>query len=359
MKYLFLIITISFILIGCGGNTEEATSAKSGSELINMEYQTFRDTAFKTMENLINTAGLQIYKEDIAVAISPSFQSGIDVFINAGISGIENLSLDELAQGKRVMASLVLLGISESEGSLISKSGGFYTVEIYQEAGQWFFRLKDLSSAEIFRGEAKVTETKQQATSADVGIKTTPDELCSIINGNSIRIEVCLTRDTISQILINRPKESDVILEQAVVVSREILKVLSSETGKSPLAVPLISGNGNKFIASVYNPDMEVTNFEELTKGKEVLYIYIYGTQLPNGFYEVFVFRSETGEWIARFKDIKSQKIVLETQAYVTTSSIKTEKPFLSIEYPVYVPKPAFKPTVTAPDGTIIDIILY
>jgi hypothetical protein len=119
----------------------------------------FRDAVASEMQVAARQAGVKI-RTDNFVAIL--LDDGSSVVVNAVISGVENLTLEQLAKGADVLFTFLRV----PQGSALPS--GFYTVRIFQPGGTqvWKVQFKNLqgqvaleTDAEVGPGEAsKVRE---------------------------------------------------------------------------------------------------------------------------------------------------------------------------------------------------------
>ena len=119
------------------------------TEMLEQANQTFRSEVAAALQEAARQAGVNV-STDTFVAIP--FDDGSSVTANAGIAGVENLSLDQLAQGADVLFTFM----SVPQGSALPS--GFYTVRFVQMSGtmQWRAQFKNVEGRVVLETGADV-----------------------------------------------------------------------------------------------------------------------------------------------------------------------------------------------------------
>jgi hypothetical protein len=111
--------------------------------------EAFRDAVASEMQEAARQAGVKI-RTDNFVAIP--LDDGSSVAVNAGIAGVENLTLEQLAKGADVL--FVFLRLPQGSGL----PSGFYTVRFFQTPGttQWKAQFRNLEGQVALETDAEV-----------------------------------------------------------------------------------------------------------------------------------------------------------------------------------------------------------
>jgi hypothetical protein len=109
--------------------------------------QTFRNEVAQALQQIARQARVQI-RTDNFVAIP--LDDGSSVVVNAGIAGVENLTLEQLAQGADVL--FTFLRVPQGSGL----PSGFYTVRIFRMGTQWKAQFKNLQGRVALETDAEV-----------------------------------------------------------------------------------------------------------------------------------------------------------------------------------------------------------
>jgi hypothetical protein len=258
--------------------------------------QTFRSTVASALQEAAKLAEVTI-KTDNFVAIP--LDDGSSVVVNAVISVVENLTLEQLAKGADVL--FVFLRLPQGSGL----PSGFYIVRFFQtpDTTQWRAQFKNLegqvaleTDAEVGPGEvyrrgvpyilvdhAKITVNAQASVPLGTG---GPDPTPLPAAGQKI-----------AQATAN--------FYQA---ARGIINTVKTNTYRQ---VIIGSRDDNLVVHTVFQ-GVEKLTLDELAKGQDVFFGYFrtpQSSELPTGFYTVRIAQSATGEWLARFVDAKGNTV--------------------------------------------------
>jgi len=262
--------------------------------------QTFRSTVASAMQEAAKLAEVTI-KTDNFVAIP--LDDGSSVVVNAVISGVENLTLEQLAKGADVL--FVFLRLPQGSGL----PSGFYIVRFFQtpDTTQWRAQFKNLegqvaleTDAEVGPGEvyqrgvpyilvdhAKITVNAQASVPLGTG---GPDTTPLAAEGQKIA-------------------QANANFYQA---SREIIRKLKTQASVLVLNSVLKCSRDDVLVVHTAFQGVEKLTLEQLARGQDVFFGYFRTPQtsgLPSGFYTVRIAQSATGEWLARFVNAKGNTV--------------------------------------------------
>ena len=336
-----LIFFLFIYLFGCGGNDSKTIEPE---ELMEQLYQKFRSTAVSSMKKAANEVGLNIVDTDLVTVAIPMTDESIGALVSTEIDSAEKLTLDQLSKGTDVMFIFVPFSIKGLTQD--NSNDGFYIVNIFEEAGRWHFSLKNKDQKIVLIGNAEVKKTENQLPfksnlSFSIGIKG----LCIDKKTNDFIINICLYMDFDLPLQTPISKYGQMILDAANELVNGSFNTITKVMNNNTLALPIIGGVDDLFVSHTNILAIENMTIEELSNGATVFYEYVHGTQLPNGFYNVYIFKEGIEKWKARFINPETGETVLTTDAMVKKIDVKTPKFVLIIEYPTVNPKD-FKPGI-------------
>ena len=275
----------------------------------------FRDAVASEMQVAARQAGVKIHTDNF-VAIP--LDDGSSVVVNAGIAGVENLTLEQLAQGADVLFTFLRL----PQGSPLPS--GFYTVRFFQTPGttQWKAQFRNLdgrvaleTDAQVGPGDPAQIEIPKPKLTGGVFIDPR-----NPITGSRIEIDIHWKKGK-AQASVRLgtggpdpsplPAAGQVIAQATANFYQAARGIINTIKINSYRQVIIGSRDDNLVVHTVFQGVEELT-LDELAKGQDVFFGYFRTPQssgLPSGFYTVRIARSATGEWLARFVDAKGNTV--------------------------------------------------
>jgi hypothetical protein len=293
----------------------EINLQKVTAELVNAK---FRCSIITEMQEAARQAGVKI-RTDNFVAIP--LDDGSSVVVNAGIAGVEDLTLEQLAQGADVLFTFLRVPLGSALPS------GFYTVRFFQTPGttQWKAQFRNLEGQVALETDAEVgpgDSAQKQEPRLTGGVIYDPvtGEFKIVIDihwgkGNAQAQVLLGTGGPDPTPLPAAGQKIAQVTANLYEAAREIINTVKTNTYRQ---VIIGSSDDNLVVHTVFQ-GVEKLTLDELAKGQDVFFGYFLTPQasgLPSGFYTVRIAQSATGEWLARFVDAKGNT-VKEVQATV------------------------------------------
>jgi hypothetical protein len=281
--------------------------------------QIFRSAVASALQEAAQQASqqAQVVTDDF-VAI-PADDDGSSLVVNARIAGVENLTLEQLAQGADVLFTFLRL----PQGSALPS--GFYTVRILGMPGttQWRAQFKNLQGQVALETEAQVGEEEP----AELQIKLTGEidfdaGTASIdIKWKANKATVAVRIGTGSPDTTPLPPAGQSIVQAATDFQQvAIVKIRSTKSNASERMI--IGTRDDILVAQTVFRDAENLTLEQLAQdqGADVFFVYLrlpQGAQVPAGFYVVRILRNPAEQWVAQLRNARDQ-VVKEVPATVT-----------------------------------------
>jgi len=295
--------------------------------------QTFRNEVAQALQQIARQTRVQI-RTDNFVAIP--LDDGRSVVVNAGIAGVENLTLEQLARGADVL--FTFLRVPQGSGL----PSGFYTVRIFRMGTQWKAQFKKLQGQVVLETDAEVGETgpmlRPTATTAsweccpwrivlDWDWCELPSMPCSVLRTGIVWGEPHEDRTPL-------PPAGQAIAQATgnfYQAARGIINTVKTSTFRQVI----IGSRDDVVVVHTIFQGVEKLTLEQLAQGQDVFFGYFrtpQGSGLPAGFYTVRIAQSVAGQWLARFVDAKGNT-VKEVPAEVGPATKTQFKLFLGIEH--------------------------
>jgi hypothetical protein len=263
--------------------------------------QTFRNEVAQALQQIARQARVQI-RTDNFVAIP--LDDGSSVVVNAGIAGVENLTLEQLAQGADVL--FTFLRVPQGSGL----PSGFYTVRIFQPGGiqVWKAQFKNLQGRVVLETDAEVGpgDPAIRQFMCTVGPR---GELILIDEhdaNKSIRVGVPLGTGGPDRTPL--PAAGQAIAQATgnfYQAARGVINTIKINTFRQVM----IGTRDDVLVVHTAFQGVENLTLEQLAQGRDVFFGYfrtLPGSALPAGFYTVRILQSE-GQWLARFVGNESE----------------------------------------------------
>jgi hypothetical protein len=333
--------TIETFTVECPGSTANMPKARTPEQQLEQANQIFRSTVASAMQEAAKLAGVTITTDNF-VAIP--LDDGSSVAVNAGIAGVENLTLEQLARGADVLFTFLRL----PEGSGLPS--GFYTVRFFQTPGteQWKAQFRNLEGRVVLETNAEVG-LEDIAPRMKPKFKITGGFGCDFDKDSCwVRIDVHWEVEwkwEFSWKIVNLqasvplgtggpdptplPAAGQVIAQATAKfyeAARGIINTVKTNTYRQ-----VIIGSRDDYLVvhTAFRGRGMDGDIYDLAKGQDVLFCYIRTPQssnLPTGFYTVRIAQSATGNWLARFVDAKGNT-VQEVPATVVHGEPVAQKP--------------------------------
>jgi hypothetical protein len=276
----------------------------------------FRDAVASEIQVAARQAGVKIHTDNF-VAIP--LDDGSSVVVNAGIAGVENLTLEQLARG----ADVLFVFLRVPRGRVPQGSGlpsGFYTVRFLQTPGttQWKAQFRNLegqvaleTDAEVGPGDPAQKETPR--LTGGVGCDFDKGE-CWIkidIRWKEANAKASVRLGTGGPDPTPLPAAGQKIAQATAnfyEAARGIINTVKINTYRQVI----IGSRDDILVVHTVFQGVEERTLDELAKGQDVFFGYFrvpQGSGIPAGFYTVRIARSATGEWLARFVDAKGNTV--------------------------------------------------
>jgi hypothetical protein len=264
------------------------------------------------MQVAARQAGVKIYTDNF-VAIP--LDDGSSVVVNAGIAGVENLTLEQLARGADVLFVFLRL----PQGSAMPS--GFYTVRFFQTPGttQWKAQFRNLEGQVALETDAEVGpgDLAREIPRLTGGFGCDFDRgECWIkidIRWKEGNAKASVRLGTGGPDPTPLPAEGQVIAQATANFYEAARRIINTIKNNSYRQVIIGSRDDNLVVHTVFQGVEELT-LDELARGQDVFFGYFRiprpsASGIPAGFYTVRIARSATGEWLARFVDAKGNTV--------------------------------------------------
>jgi hypothetical protein len=301
--------TIETFTVECPGSTANMPEAPTPEQQLEQANQTFRSTVASAMQEAAKLAGVTITTDNFVAIL---LDDGSSVVVNAGIAGVENLTLEQLAKG----ADVLFVFLRPPQGSGLPS--GFYTVRFFQTPGttQWKAQFRNLE------GQVALE------TDAEVGLGDLAREIPKLTGGFGcdfdkgecwIKIDIrwknayakaSVPLGTGGPDPTPLPAAGQVIAQATAKfyeAARGIINTVKTNTYRQVI----IGSRDDYLVVHTVFRGVELY-IDDLAKGHDVLFCYFRTPQssdLPTGFYTVRIAQSATGEWVARFVDAKGNTV--------------------------------------------------
>jgi hypothetical protein len=294
--------------------------------------QTFRNEVAQALQQIARQARVQIQTDNF-VAIP--LDDGSSVVVNAGIAGVENLTLEQLARGADVL--FVFLRVPQGSGL----PSGFYTVRIFRMGTQWKAQFKNLQGQVVLETDAEVGpgDPGLQRSTLTIEIVCRPDGSPPCIpvpdihwNSGEARVPVPLGTGGPDRTPL--PPAGQAIAQATgnfYQAARGIINTIKTDTFRQVI----IGSRDDVLVVHTIFQGVEKLTLEQLAQGQDVFFGYFRTPQasgLPSGFYTVRILQSE-GQWLARFVNESDPGNNKEVPAEVGPATKTQFKLFLGIEH--------------------------
>jgi hypothetical protein len=295
--------------------------------------QTFRNEVAQALQQIARQARVQI-RTDNFVAIP--LDDGSSVVVNAGIAGVENLTLEQLARG----ADVLFVFLRVPQGSALPS--GFYTVRFFQTPGttQWRAQFKNLQGRVALETDAQVGpgDPALQRPSMILTVELQCDEngcvLIIDIHWGKGKARVPVPLGTGGPDRTPLPPAGQAIAQATgnfYQAARGIINTIKTDTFRQVI----IGSRDDVLVVHTIFQGVEKLTLEQLAQGQDVFFGYFRTPQasgLPSGFYTVRILQSE-GQWLARFVNESDPGNNKEVPAEVGPATKTQFKLFLGIEH--------------------------
>jgi len=309
--------TIETFTVECPGSTANMPKARTPEQQLEQANQIFRSTVASAMQEAAKLAGVTITTDNF-VAIP--LDDGSSVAVNAGIAGVENLTLEQLARGADVLFTFLRL----PEGSGLPS--GFYTVRFFQTPGteQWKAQFRNLEGRVVLETDAEVglediARRMKPKFKLTGGFGCDFDERrCWIRIDIHVKWEISWGAQASVPLGTGGPDPTPLpaagqVIAQATAkfyeAARGIINTVKTNTYRQ-----VIIGSRDDYLVvhTAFRRRGMDGDIPDLAKGQDVLFCYIRTPQssnFPTGFYTVHIAQSATGNWLARFVDAKGNTV--------------------------------------------------
>jgi hypothetical protein len=287
--------------------------------------QTFRNEVAQALQQIARQARVQI-RTDNFVAIP--LDDGSSVVVNAGIAGVENLTLEQLAQGADVL--FTFLRVPQGSGL----PSGFYTVRIFRMGTQWKAQFKNLQGRVALETDAEVGpgDPALQRPGWTIRLWPPPIGLDWHTAKTSGKVRVAIGAGRPDQTPL--PPAGQAIAQATgnfYQAARGIINTIKTDTFRQVI----IGSRDDVLVVHTIFQGVENLTLEQLAQGQDVFFGYFRTPQasgLPSGFYTVRILQSE-GQWLARFVNESDPGNNKEVPAEVGPATKTQFKLFLGIEH--------------------------
>lgn len=249
--------------------------------------ETFRAEVAEALQQISRQIRLPIRTNNFAALLS---QDGTSVIVNAGLTGVENLTLEQLARGADVLVVFLQL---PQDSALPS---GFYVVRILQLQGaaQWRAQFKNLRGQVVLQTEAEVGPGDPAirqfvCTIGELGELILIDEHDA---NKSIRISVPIGTGRPDQTPL--PAAGQAIVEAA---GNFYQAAVGYNSSRSNVQRQVIGTRDDALTVLTVFRGVERLTLEQLARGQDVFFGYFREPLTPAGFYTFHVFQDEAGRW--------------------------------------------------------------
>jgi hypothetical protein len=272
--------------------------------------QTFRDEVAQALQQIARQARVQI-RTDNFVAIP--LDDGSSVVVNAGIAGVENLTLEQLARGADVL--FTFLRVPQGSGL----PSGFYTVRIFRMGTQWKAQFKNLQGRVALETDAEVGPGDPALQKSVFTLRNVWDP--DGTGGCTVDWHGPLTAGKVSiKLGAGRPDQTPLppagqAIAQATgnfyQAARGVINTIKVNTFRQVI----IGSRDDTLVVHTAFQGVEKLTLEQLAQGQDVLFGYYRfpkGSPQPSGFYAVKIIRdTQSGEWLAQFRNMQGQVVIL------------------------------------------------
>jgi hypothetical protein len=293
--------------------------------------QTFRNEVAQALQQIARQTRVQI-RTDNFVAIP--LDDGSSVVVNAGIAGVENLTLEQLARGADVL--FVFLRVPQGSGL----PSGFYTVRIFQPGGiqVWKAQFKNLQGQVVLETDAEVG----RGDPALQKLKLTGGIICDSNGcwirigwrGSVVKLRTSMGLGTGGPDPTPLPAAGQTIA-QATGNFYQAARGVINTTKINTFRQVMIGTRDDVLVVQTAFQGVEKLTLEQLAQGQDVFFRYYglpQGSRIPSGFYVVKVIRdNQSGKWVAQFRNMQGQ-VVLVKSAGVIKPAIQALRLLLEIE---------------------------
>ncbi len=333
---------------GCGGGG----IVIAPEEVVESAYSDFRTSVVALMSQAAGSAGIQIDQADFIASLVPMPDGPPGVVVSTRLSGVEDLTLDDLAMGVDLMFLFLPFPI---QGVQPSDVDGFYVARVFRDGDVWLFQLRTRDGQVVFTGDAQVKEMDQPSPrpikfSLKIGAGCVTADVRA--KNWEVEVKVCLELEVQARFVGLGP-EGDQMLEAAQAFLAAVKEALRTVSPDSGFKDPMITGTGDFLIVHAPFEDLENSTMDELAAGRDALLLYLRGTELPAGFYKATVQKLPAAPgseevWQASFYEMEKLGTLGAKPNPVLTRYIEVQElaagettwPGLTIECPGFPPLP-------------------
>jgi hypothetical protein len=301
--------TIETFTVECPGSTANMPKARTPEQQLEQANQTFRSTVASAMQEAAKLAGVTITTDNFVAIL---LDDGSSVVVNAGIAGVENLTLEQLAQGADVLFTFLRLPRSSGLAS------GFYCVRFFQTPGttQWKAQFRNLEGRVALETDAEVglEDLARKIPKLTGGFGCDFDEgECWIkidIRWKNAYAKASVRVGTGGPDPTPLPAAGQVIAQATAKfyeAARGIINTVKTNTYRQ-----VIIGSRDDNLVVHTARWGNIGSGVDVAKSHDMFLAYFRTPQssnLPTGFYTVRIAQSATGEWVARFVDAKGNTV--------------------------------------------------
>jgi hypothetical protein len=264
--------------------------------------QTFRNEVAQALQQIARQARVQIQTDNF-VAIP--LDDGSSVVVNAGIAGVENLTLEQLARGADVL--FTFLRVPQGSGL----PSGFYTVRIFRMGTQWKAQFKNLQGRVALETDAEVGPGDPALQKPKITAKLECDGGCTLsidIHWGKGKARAPVPLGTGGPDRTPLPPVGQTIAQATgnfYQVARGVINTIKVDTFRQVI----IGSRDDVLVVHTVFQGVENLTLEDLAKGQDVFFGYFRTPQasgLPAGLYTVRIIRSDLGQWLARVVNEKN-----------------------------------------------------
>lgn len=292
----------------------DALTVQTPEEFIEGLNETFRDEVAGALQQISRQIRRPIRTDNFA-ALLP--QDGTSVIVNAGLTGVENLTLEQLAGGADVL--LVFLRLRQDS----ALPSGFYLIRVSASGGDpdssWRAQFKNLQGQVVLESEAKVgggdpAIRQFMCTVGERGELILIDE--HDVN-KSIRISLPMGTGRPDQRSL--PPAGQAIVQAA---NNFYQAALGYNSSRSNVQRQAIGSRDDMLTVFTVFRGVERLTLEQLARGQDVFFGYFREPLIPAGFYTFRVFQDETGRWWRASNSSRRQiKIEMSARQITNTAS--------------------------------------
>lgn len=278
-------------------------SEESNQQQIEPANQNFRTIVASALQEAALLSNISVRTDNFAAILS---DDGGSLVVNAGITGAENLTLEQMAQGADVLFTFVRL----PQGSALSS--GFYTIRISQKTGttKWLAQFKNHEGRVVLETDAEVSPGDRSLDSPSLTLTIWRRLIFFDAHGTNSEIKISGAIGTGGL----DPTPLTPSGQKIVQAQNDFQQTALTEfnTGKtSTLQKVIIETRDDILIAYTVFQGAEKLTQEQLAKGQDVITGYFRfddSSDFPPGYYTVR-FLSSGGKWLARYLDSKGNTV--------------------------------------------------